>query len=103
MVFVRLLAGAFLLLAALSLIGDVTRSVNSKTTVVTSIATQWRAVSPQSLTNVQNAVSKNLHPLVWDPLIWRMLLLPGWLLFGAFGLVLAYLGRRRRHANIFIN
>lgn len=103
MVFVRLIAGVFLLLAALSLIGDVTRSINSKTTVITSVAVQWRAASPQSLTNAQNAVSKNLHPLFWDPLIWRLLLLPGWFLFGALGLLLAFLGRRRRRANIFIN
>ncbi len=103
MFFLRLLAGAFLLLAALALIGDVTRSMNTRTTVITSTAAQWRQLSPQSLTNAQNAVSKNLHPLVWDPLIWRLLLLPAWFLFGSIGLILALLGRRRRRANIFIN
>lgn len=103
MFFLRLLAGIFLLLASLALIADVTRSMNSRTTVTTSVATQWRSVSPQSLTNAQNAVSKHIHPLVWDPLIWRLLLLPGWFLFGAIGLILALLGRRRRRANIFIN
>ena len=99
MFFLRLLAGAFLLLAALALIGDVTRSMNTRTTVITSTAAQWRQLSPQSLTNAQNAVSKNLHPLVWDPLIWRLLLLPAWFLFGSIGLILALLGRRRRRAN----
>lgn len=103
MFFLRLFAGLFLLLAALALIGDVTRSMNTRTTVVTSVATQWRQLSPQSLTNAQNAVSKNVHPLAWDPLIWRLLLLPAWFLFGAIGLVLALLGRRRRRVNIFIN
>ena len=103
MVLVRLLAGAFLLLAALALIGDVTRSINTKTTVITSVATQWRAISPQSLSNAQATVTKSLHPLVWDPLIWRLLLLPAWFLFGAIGVTLALFGRRKRRANIFIN
>lgn len=103
MVLLRVLAGALLLIAALALVSDVTRSLNSHASVVTSVATHWRAISPQSLANAQGAVKGHLHPLVWDPLIWRLLLLPTWFLFGALGGLVALLGRRRRRVNIFIN
>ena len=103
MVLLRLFAGAFLLLASLALISDVTRSLNTRTTAVTSVAAHWRALSPQSLASAQTLVKTRAHPLVWDPVIWRILLLPAWFLFGALGLGLALLGRRRRRANIFIN
>jgi hypothetical protein len=103
MIIVRTLAALVLLLAAVALISDVTQSMSAGRMVVTPLANQWRALSPQSLTATANAVKSGLHPLVWDLLLWRLLLLPGWLSLGSIGVLLGMLGRRQRRVNIFIN
>ena len=99
----RILAGIFFLFAAIALAADATRYVNGGRLVMTSLATHWQAFSPLMLKNAQAAVSGGLHPLVWDPVIWRLISLPAWFLFGAVGFTCAYLGRAKRRVNIFIN
>lgn len=99
----RVLAGIFFLCAAMALAADVTRYVNGGGFSMTSLAALWRGFSPVMLKNAQAAVSNNLHPLLWDPVIWRLISLPAWFLFGALGVAFAYLGRAKRRVNIFIN
>jgi hypothetical protein len=99
----RILAGVFFLFAAVALAVDVTRYFNSGVVSTTSLAAHWRGFSPIMLKNAQLAVSNNLHPLVWDPVIWRLISLPAWFLFGSIGVTFAYLGRAKRRVNIFIN
>ncbi len=103
MMIVRLLAGAFLLLAAIAVVSDVTRTINGSGLVVTSLAVHWKAMAPQSLAAAQQVVSRSVHPWLWDPMIWRVLLLPSSLIFATIGISLAILGRRQRRVNIFIN
>jgi hypothetical protein len=100
MAVLRILAGIFFLFAAIALASDITRSGGF---AMTSIAAHWKAFSPQMLAAAQKAISGNLHPFVWDPLIWRLISLPAWFLLGAIGLTFAYLGRAKRRVNIFIN
>jgi hypothetical protein len=99
----RIFAGIFFLFAAIALAADLTRYANGSGFAMTSLAAHWRGFSPIMLKNVQQAVSGTLHPLVWDPVIWRLISLPAWFLFGAIGLTFAYLGRAKRRVNIFIN
>jgi len=40
---------------------------------------------------------------MWDPMILGLLRLPGWLALGGLGLILSYVGRRRRTVNVFAN
>lgn len=104
MIVVRILAGVFFLFAAIALASDVTRTfAGGGGLVVTSFAAHWKALYPQLLATTQQAVSTKLWPFVWDPLIWRLLLLPAWFLFAVIGFTLAFVGRRQRRANIFIN
>lgn len=100
---VRIIAGLLLLLAAIALVSDLTRASAAGGMAMTSLAVHWRQLSPQSLMTVANAVKGNLHPLVWDLVLWRLLLLPAWLSLGALGCLFALLGRRQRRVNIFIN
>ncbi len=99
----RILAGVFFLFAAIALAADITRYANGGGFGMTSFASHWRNFSPVMLKSAQQLVSSNLHPLLWDPVIWRIISLPAWFLFGAVGLTFAYLGRAKRRVNIFIN
>ena len=47
--------------------------------------------------------SEHTHPGVWNWGVLWLLQLPAWALFGLLGLILAFLGRRRRRVNIYAN
>lgn len=102
MIVLRLVAGALFLLAVLALVADATRYLQGGGLSPTSIAAYWRAMSPVSLTSVQATLSR-LHPLLWDPLVWRVLLLPAWFTLSILALLVARVGRSRRRVNIFVN
>jgi hypothetical protein len=102
MVALRILAGALFLFAAIALVSDATRYLQGGGLSATSLAVLWRNASPVSLASTQTGISR-LHPLLWDPLVWRALLLPAWLTLGILGLLVARIGRRRRRVNIFVN
>jgi hypothetical protein len=101
----RFLASVLLLVATIAAIYDGTRALESREGefTMTSLGEQWSKVAPISHKNAQTAVRRYTHPLVWDGLIQRLLLLPTWAVFGTLGLVAAYAGRRRRRVNVFAN
>ena len=103
--FLRFLAGVLLLIAVIAAIYDGTRAVERKGAefTVTSLDEQWLKLAPVSHKNAQNAVRRYSHPLVWDVLIQRLLMVPTWAAFGTLGLLAAYVGRRRRRINVFAN
>jgi hypothetical protein len=100
---VRVLAGIVLLFAAIAFISDFTRWSTGGGLSLTSIAGHWRGASPTSFAAVQTAVSRTLHPWLWDPLLLRLLSLPAFVTLGLLGLLLARLGRERYRVNIFVN
>jgi hypothetical protein len=101
----RFLASVLLLVAVIAAIYDGTRALENRGAefTMTSLGEQWSKVAPISYKNAQGAVRRYTHPLVWDELIQRFLLLPSWAVFSALGLVAAYAGRRRRRVNVFAN
>ncbi len=99
----RFFAWVMFLVAMIALVSDVTRAANGAPMTVTTTFAYWKSVSPQSLAASAAAVQKSVHPLLWDPLIVRVLLLPIWALIGFVGLALAVIGRRKRRVNIFAN
>src|SRR5262245_45825727 len=103
--FLRFLAGVLLLIAAIAAIYDGTRALDTGggQMTTTSLGRQWSKLAPVSHKTAQNAVRRYSHPLVWDGLIQRVLLLPTGAVFGTLGLVVAYVGRRRRRINVFAN
>ena len=98
----RFLAGVVLLVAVIFAVTDATRSAAGQATTVT-VHHAWQAVSPHSLTAAQGAVQRYTHPAVWTWGVLKILQLPAWALFGLVGLILAFLGRRRRHVNVYAN
>jgi hypothetical protein len=100
----RFLAGVLLLVAAMAATNDVTRSLAAgRTLAPVSTLEHWSALAPKTLDLARKAVQRHTHPLVWDMGLAKVLQLPAWGLLGLLGLVLAYLGRRRREVNIYAN
>lgn len=100
----RVLAYPLLLLAAVALIYDVTRTASGDAgLVVTSLAEHWRSIAPATFDAARTVVTRRVGGWIWDPMILGLLRLPGWLALGGLGLVLGYVGRRRRTVNVFAN
>jgi hypothetical protein len=99
----RFLAGVMLVIAVLAAVYDGTRSIAADRLVTTALIEQWSTLAPTLLAAARNAVVRYSHPLVWELGVRKFLLLPTWLVFAMFGLVLGYAGRRRRQVNVFAN
>ena len=107
MFLLRVLAGTCLLFATIALVADFTRSTGGITpgSVVsgfTSLMSHWKALTPDLLKGFQDMIV-SVHPALWTMVVARLLSMPTWLGLGALGLMLGYLGRKQRRANIFIN
>ncbi len=93
--------GLWLIAGALvALVVDAAKSIAASALTVTELGKAWFEVSPSSLMSAQAFVQRTVEAYIgdwlWDPLIMWMLMLPTWLVFGALGFLLTYLGRRRR-------
>ena len=103
MFIVRLFGSFFLLLATLSLIHDGGLTLTRhKGILVTPIGQHWFDASPSSLDAAEKAVS-HISPWIWNNIIVTVLLYPGWIVFGLIGVVICYLGRKRKRINIYAN
>lgn len=99
----RFLAGTLLLVAVIFAVNDATRLAGSNRAPAVTVHQTWSAVSPTSLNATQRAVQNYSHPGVWNWGVLWILQLPACALFGLLGLILAFLGRRRRRVNIYAN
>ena len=91
------------MVAVIAAVNDVTRSLAANRLSAVSTYEHWSKLAPVTLTAARGAVQRNTHPLVWDWGLAPLLRLPAWGLFGLFGLLFAYAGRRRRRINVFAN
>lgn len=87
--------------ALVALVIDATKTIAASALTVTPLGATIAAVfGPAALTSMQEFVQRKIEiqigHWVWDPLIQWLLLVPSWIILGAMGFLLAYLGRRRR-------
>ena len=100
----RMLGVILLLFAMVALVVDGTKTLAANgQLIVTPFGRQWLDFSPDSLLAAKRAVSENLHPLVWDPLIATLLLWPTWVIFGGLGILLYWIGRKRYVVELYAN
>ena len=93
----RRMAGWLLLLLAAAALGfEAMAALDSGTWRVRALGEIWFAIDVGSLNLAQAVIQRYLWPFLWEPVITSVLLLPGWAVFGAPGLVLALTGRTRR-------
>jgi len=104
LVLLRLSARVMLLVALIALVSDGTRTIaNDRGIVVTSFLQYWAELAPTSLETAQRTLSLKVHPFFWDGVLTPLLSLPAWLVLGGFAILLAYLARKRRQTNIYVN
>ena len=83
-------------LALLALVLDGVRSIAANNLVMKSLGETWFELDNASLNLAQAAIQRNVHPLLWDPLMQWILMTPAWLIAAILGLLFIYLGRKRR-------
>ncbi len=87
---------AFLLLAAgfVAAVMDGARSLANSTLDYARVGATALRLFGERFNQLQPAVERNLHPLLWDPVLITFLMLPTSLVLLALGLVVYRLGRR---------
>jgi len=104
MLILRLLGMWLMLLAVVALVYDGTRMLADGSGVVfTSLGEHWYAIDPASLNAAQAAVQRHVSPVLWDPVITTILLLPAWIVIGGLGALFYLLGYRRKKLDVFTN
>jgi hypothetical protein len=64
---------------------------------------QWRALSPETLEDVKTWLQTSVSPVLWDPVMTTILHAPTWVVFGILGVLLYWLGQKRKPVEVFIN
>lgn len=103
MIIIRILGVWFLLAAVITLVIDATKSLAINKMVITSLGQQWYEFHKVSIEAAQKSVETHIHPFIWDPFITALLLWPSWALFALFGVILLWLGRKRKRTQVFSN
>ena len=83
-------------LALLALVLDGIRSLAANELVFKSLGTTWFELHNESLNLTQAVIQRNVHPLVWDPVMQNILMMPSWLIAALLGFLFIFLGRKRR-------
>lgn len=71
-----------------SMIIDGTRSIAGGALFVTPFGQTVMSFFPSRFPELQPAVERHIHPLLWDPILLTLFLLPTWLIVGMGGLLL---------------
>ena len=98
--------GVWLLIGAMvALTIDGTKSLASGEGqwILTPIGEHWFKLHAPSLNTSQAAIERHVNPLLWDPIVVSLLQVPTWVFFGVLGLLLYWLGRKRRQLDVFEN
>ncbi len=99
----RFFSGLFLLAATLALISEATRAqLGIPDAPFTPVLSQLTESAPTLSAALQRNLQK-VHPLLWDPVVRSLLLIPGWVTLGVIGLILGWFGRRRRQVSVYTN
>jgi hypothetical protein len=92
---VRLLGLALLAGAFAAGVIDGAASIAANQLSITPIGRPLYLVFPNKFPLVQVFVERQIHPLLWDPVLVNILMLPTWLVLAVIGVGLFYVVRRR--------
>ncbi|MDB5572236.1 MAG: hypothetical protein JWN93_3419 [Hyphomicrobiales bacterium] len=81
-----------------SLVIDGTKSIAASSLLVTAFGETCFKLFPRTFPGLQPLIEQNVHPLLWDPFLLSVLLLPTWLVMGLLGLLLLWLAQPRAAA-----
>ena len=100
----RIFGVGLLLLAMVAAVIDATKSLaGGGAWVVTPMGQQWQALSPETLRDAKAAIETKVSTFIWDPIMTTILDAPTWVVFGILGVLLYWLGQKRKPVEVFIN
>ena len=95
--------GRGLILVSVMLLGaELLRALERGTYKALALGEVWYQAHGGSLNALQAGVQRTLGPALWDAAFAPVLFLPAWLVFGAPGIVLAFLCRPRQPARMWL-
>ena len=105
MMMLRVIGIWSLILAMVILTIDGTKSLasNEGQWIATPLGEHWFKLHAPSLNTAQAAIERHVNPSLWDPVILTVLQVPSWIIFAVLGLLLYWLGRKRRRINVYDN
>jgi len=105
MMLLRVLGVWSLILAMVILTIDGTKSLASSEGqwIATPLGETWFKLHAPSLNTAQAAIERHVDPALWDPVILSILQVPSWIVFAVLGLLLYWLGRKRRRIDVYDN
>jgi hypothetical protein len=104
LVLLRIFGVWLLLLAMVAAVVDATKSLaGGGTWVVTPMGEQWQALNADSLAATKTWIEAKAGPFLWDPVMTTILHAPTWVVFGILGVLLYWLGQKRKPVEVFIN
>ena len=92
--FFRFLGLLVLAVAFVALVVDGTRSIAANRVDILPLGRACTLLAPDAFQKIRIAIEGHL-PLLWDPILVTLLLLPSWVVLGGTGMVLLALTRRR--------
>ncbi len=90
----RFLGLALLAAGFVGLVIDGTRSIANNAVSLTPLGEVAFRLFPRSFPLLEPAVTRHVHPFLWDPVLLNLLLLPAGLVAFALGALLLWLGRK---------
>jgi len=86
----------FLLVAAgfVGLVVDGTRSIANGAIALMPLGELLFAVFPRTFPIIEPAVTRHIHPFLWDPILLNLFLLPASILAFLLGMLLLWVGRK---------
>lgn len=84
------IAGGFVMMVI-----DGTRSIANSTFAMTPLSDLASRAFPASFPNWGPVITRNVHPLLWDPVLIHALMVPAFAAGIGLGLLLLWLGQRR--------
>ncbi len=88
---VGLLIGLLLLLLAfVTAAAEIAAQATARDAGFLSFLDVLRILAPEALAAVKSTVQSYIHPALWDPVMTGAMALPGWLLFGVPGALIAW-------------
>lgn len=91
----RFIGLALLASAFAAAIIDGARSIAASRLILTPLGETLYWAFPNKMPLLQPFVEKRIHPLLWDPILYHVLLAPSWAVLGLLGLALLYALRKR--------
>lgn len=96
----RILGYGFLAVAIIAGISDASSSIALSKIHLAPLGQVWSDLSPVTLGLAQEAVEQHVPPTLWNPVLKTDLTWPVWAVFAPLGLVLLFLGSKRRRRRV---